>query len=314
MTAEPSYFQAQARSRKPSWRRTFARWVEGRRRRSRWIAGGDLDTDFFRAVTTTKDMHDFFHTHRSAPDISGGIPQTVAGHCYICLQDVDFTVDVHQVEQWNSWRETLICPECGLMNRWRSSIHLFEALFRPLPDDRIFMTEAVTPLYYEIAKRHSHVVGSEFSPDVEPGRMMEWPSGPVRIEDVTRLTFDDCSFEAVLTFDVLEHVPDYHQALRELHRVLVRGGQVLISVPSTFNDNNLKRAVINAEGEVEHLLEPLYHGDPLSDQGVLCFHDFGMEFLDDLKRAGFADAFAVVYSSLRWCYPGEQLVFVGRKG
>ena len=44
-------------------------------------------------------------------------------------------------------------------------------------------------------------------------------------QDATNLSFDDSEFKCVLSFDVLEHIPDYDAALRESYRVLKRGGK-----------------------------------------------------------------------------------------
>ena len=49
--------------------------------------------------------------------------------------------------------------------------------------------------------------------------------------DVTRLPFDDGSFDSVLCSHVLEHVGDEQGALRELRRVLAPGGWAAIMVP-----------------------------------------------------------------------------------
>ena len=138
-------------------------------------------------------------------------------------------------------------------------------------------------------------------------------SKPVRHEDITQLSFEDRSLEAVLCFDVLEHVPDFRKALSEFHRVLARGGQLLISVPFSFRNETLIRAVVRDDGSIEHLVEPCYHGDPLSAGGVLSYYDFGMELLADLGRAGFSERFVVCYSDPRWGYLDKNVAFLARK-
>jgi SAM-dependent methyltransferase len=283
------------------------------KRRWHWPAIGDIQGDFYRGVTDTSNLRAFYARANARPDTSRGIPEFVRGTCYVCQDDVDFMVDTDLVRQSNNWRETLKCPGCGLINRWRSSLHLFEALVQPVEEDNVYVTEAVTSLFKTIASRYPRSVGSEYDSDVVPGTEIDLPSGPTRIEDVTGLTFPDGSFEAVLSFDVLEHVPDFKSALREFYRVLVPGGQALISVPFTFDDRTLTRAEVDSDGSIRHIMEPHYHGDPLSDEGVLCYYEFGLELLREIRDAGFQEAFLVCYTSLQWAYYGDQAIFVGRK-
>ena len=39
------------------------------------------------------------------------------------------------------------------------------------------------------------------------------------------------SFDVVIAFDVLEHVPDYQKALEEVHRILSSRGFAIFTVP-----------------------------------------------------------------------------------
>ena len=134
-------------------------------------------------------MQAFYAQADPMPDASKGVPGFVHGWCYVCQRDVDFIVDTESIRQSDNWRETMKCPGCGLINRWRSSFHLFEALIEPVKQDSIYLTEAVTPLFKAIAGRYPRSVGSEYAPNAPLGADLDLPSGPTRIEDVTRLTF-----------------------------------------------------------------------------------------------------------------------------
>jgi SAM-dependent methyltransferase len=61
-----------------------------------------------------------------------------------------------------------------------------------------------------------------------------YASPRVRTGLLTSLPFDAASFDRALCLDVLEHLPlgDQLPALRELHRILVPGGELLLSVPN----------------------------------------------------------------------------------
>jgi SAM-dependent methyltransferase len=50
--------------------------------------------------------------------------------------------------------------------------------------------------------------------------------------DATRMPFPDGAFDRVIAAEVLEHIPDDWQALREIARVLRPGGQMAVTVPA----------------------------------------------------------------------------------
>jgi SAM-dependent methyltransferase len=49
--------------------------------------------------------------------------------------------------------------------------------------------------------------------------------------DITRLPFADGFFDLVICSEVLEHIPEHEEAVKELTRVLKPGGNLVISVP-----------------------------------------------------------------------------------
>ena len=56
--------------------------------------------------------------------------------------------------------------------------------------------------------------------------------GNVHFGDIQNLPFDDDTFSLVLATDIIEHVQDDANAMRELTRVLAPGGRLLITVPA----------------------------------------------------------------------------------
>ena len=61
-------------------------------------------------------------------------------------------------------------------------------------------------------------------------------------------------------------------------------------------------------------MSPEYHGDPLNAEGCLCFQHFGWEMLQQVKQAGFARVWALLYHSRDYGYLGnEQIQFLVEK-
>jgi len=55
--------------------------------------------------------------------------------------------------------------------------------------------------------------------------------------DATKLPLKDAYFDRVICSEVLEHIPNDHQAVRELKRVLKDDGRLAISVPTYFSES-----------------------------------------------------------------------------
>jgi SAM-dependent methyltransferase len=230
-------------------------------------------------------------------------PFPLPGYCSVCNKVVNysFTWYFSQVdargEVHPAWTETCRCPECGLNNRMRA---VFDFLITRIPNyqsKQIYIAEYVTAAYKKLAELVKNTIGSEYlGADKTPGKIYPDPktNQGIRHEDLTRLSFPDKSFDVVITQDVFEHIPGYKTAFSEAARVLKPKGTLVFSIPFFNVDQTVVRARLNQNGEVEHILPPEIHGDPLTS-GSLCFQNFGWDILTSLHEAGFSAATASLY-------------------
>jgi GT2 family glycosyltransferase/ubiquinone/menaquinone biosynthesis C-methylase UbiE len=239
------------------------------------------------------------------------------GYCRVCEREVEYLVDqqcgaVKDRGVWiPNWRERLVCSSCGLNNRQRKIV--FEAIrtiqrFR----DRmpaVYLMEQITPVYKWLndCLPRALYTGSEYlGPELTPGKIVKG----IRHEDAEKLSFGSGSFDCIISNDVLEHVANPIKALREMCRVMKPGGELLMTVPFHLDrEDNVRRAEI-INGKVHNILPPVLHGNPLSDDGSLVFTDFGWQFVEDIKRAGFREAALHFYWSEVYGHlgPGQHYI------
>lgn len=106
----------------------------------------------------------------------------------------------------------------------------------------------------------------------------------IRHEDLMCLTYRSGYFDFVINTEVLEHIPDYRQALLETRRVLKEGGYYVFTVPIIFSRTTRKRAEWSEQG-ASHLLSKSYHGSyQEKNDDRLVFWEFGSDFLSELEE------------------------------
>ena len=237
-------------------------------------------------------------------------PFGVPAYCVVCGKHEEFVVSsMYSPGRFEdgraipNWREHLNCS-CGLTNRHRATLHILHQELPPVQSDHIYLTEQATAFYSWFTEHYENVYGSEyFGNDHAGGTTVNG----YRHEDVQNLSFPDKSFDLIISLEVLEHVPFPDRAFRELRRCLRDGGAALITAP--FKDTSAHdeiRARLTETGEIEQLMEPEYHGNPVDPEGgALCFRYFGWDIHERLRNAGFSRTEIVFYWSRRFGYLGN---------
>ena len=212
-----------------------------------------------------------------------------------------------------NWQEHLFCPVCNFNGRLRATIHILNNLTTIDNKGLVYITEHSTELYSFLKSFiFPSIIGSEYLGNFcELGQSYEG----VRNEDLTRLSFPDFTLSGILSFDVLEHIPNYEAALNEAFRCLKSGGQFIFSVP--FDDSRYDTVItaeINSNGLDNYISSPEHHGviiDP--GKGNLCYQTFGWDLLDKLRHIGFINVHALDYWSETFGYLGDCLLFIANK-
>lgn len=185
------------------------------------------------------------------------------------------------------WRERGVCA-CGMNTRMRSTLDWIlssEGLDR---NSLIYCSEGKTVFYKALLDFFPLSIGSEYIP--AKAGLGSIDRHGLRCESLEQLSFADNSFDLLVSMDVLEHVFDYQAALRNIYRVLKPGAAAVITVPFNFMlRETVRRAEIDADGHVNHLLPRVYHGDPISNSGALLVFDYGWDMIDYARALGFRD-------------------------
>jgi 2-polyprenyl-3-methyl-5-hydroxy-6-metoxy-1,4-benzoquinol methylase len=97
----------------------------------------------------------------------------------------------------------------------------------------------------------SSLSAGDFSPEaIVQARMLLADSAvEVSIQDIQRLTYASNSFDTVLSFETVEHVPSPRCAVAELARVLRPGGTLLLTTPNYFGIMGIFRGYKRVTGK-----------------------------------------------------------------
>ena len=191
------------------------------------------------------------------------------GHCSCCDGPTVFRAE----GPW--WRDQYLCTKCGSIPRDRALMYCIERFF---PRWREAALHETSPVPRGASRRlrleAPGYVASQRFPDTPLGTLREG----VRCEDLEALTFGDESFDLHVSQDVMEHVFEPERAFREIARTLKAGGAHVFTTPLVNRSDPTERVARRAaDGRVEHLGPPEYHGNPISEEGSLVTTRWGYD-------------------------------------
>ena len=107
----------------------------------------------------------------------------------------------------------------------------------------------------------------------------------VHCQDLERQTFEDGSFDLVISQDVMEHVFDLTAAHREIWRTLKPGGLHIFTTPVAGNMYITSKRAERDGSRIKHLFPPDYYGNPVDKNGSLVTYIFGYDIVDMIAES-----------------------------
>ena len=203
------------------------------------------------------------------------------GHCPACESDVTFHAD------GPNFRSTLRCSACDSRPRQRALMHVLSKTF---PNWKGLSIHESSPGWDQASKRLVSecplYTGSQYDTSVPFGTEVLAPRLPCRkyvSDNLEEQTFADAIFDLVITQDVFEHIFRPDLAIKEIARTLKPGGATIMTVPIVMGNKPSRRRATLVNGEIDNLLPPEFHGNPVSNDGSIVSVDWGYDLVSYLQ-------------------------------
>jgi len=198
------------------------------------------------------------------------------GYCPCCDYNVTF-------KSTNDWlRDNFFCSNCGSIPRERVLMLTIEKYF---PNWRELQIHESSPenrgASIKLKKYCGNYISSQYYPNQAFGSIING----FRNEDLENQTFNNETFDIVVSQDVMEHVYNPEKAFKEIARTLKKGGCHIFTVPivNKFNPTELW-ATLSENGEPYFLNNPEYHGNPVNPKGSPVTMHWGYDIIDYIKE------------------------------
>lgn len=243
-----------------------------------------------RRMLESKDR-EIARLRQSTSGAHGNIQPERFGYCEVC----GYIGAFQQLQ--GSIREGYKCSNCSASLRYRHQAAViiskytdggsdsFAELVKEPAFQQLHVYEpGIIGPFRKYLTEHPNYTTSYLWDDVELGDSKDG----VRCENLERLTFDDDSFDLVISSDIFEHVRKPYEAFAEIHRVLKPGGMHVFTVPLKWPlpESTISRVDTSGAEDIP-ILPEIYHGSPTNSEGSLVYTDFGLDLAEDLEKIGF---------------------------
>lgn len=225
----------------------------------------------------------------------------VIATCPICNEIKTFIAP----DNYESCRDSLYSPSCqtkGCVTRERAVASVLFSLFdrKGIANLRIHdVAPADRGMSYWLFLNAFSMSATGYFPTHAFGSKV----GDLRNEDLENQTFGDCEFDVVIHLDVMEHLFNPFQALKEVYRTLKPSGYCLFTTPTYTDRYNSEQVAFIENGKLRIVGEPEYHGNPQDPTGSLVTWRYGY----DLPKL-IAEQTAFNVEVRRWQSPAEAIM------
>ena len=176
--------------------------------------------------------------------------------------------------------ESATCPQCGAIGRDRWLFHCLTSSVSGIGKQTKLMETSprMGDRYKDAMSAKVDYLASDYDQRAH--------KADIAI-DLQKIDLPDAYLDVLMTSHVLEHVPDTHAALSEIHRVLKPGGSMILLVPVL-------------QGVTAPPVEPEFHGD---DTPV--FWRFGLDLTGTLREHGFTTRLLCTHDFQRHARTGD---------
>ncbi len=228
------------------------------------------------------------------------------GYCPCCEKEVNFY-------SYHPWlRDNFICQSCHSIPRERALMLVIEKHY---PGWKSLSIHESSPgnrgVSVKLKEQCKSYTASHYYPNKKKGLIIDG----FRNEDLENQTFEDGSFNLVVTQDVMEHIYNPSKAFSEIARTLKTGGAHIFTVPLINKFNNTERWANKAEdGAPIFLKEPEYHDNPVNSKGSPVTMHWGYDIVDLIKEESGLESTVEYINDLHYGVRAEYIeVIVSQK-
>jgi SAM-dependent methyltransferase len=228
------------------------------------------------------------------------------GFCPCCDSSVRFEAN-------NSWlRDNFLCSNCKSIPRERALMLTIQNFY---PDWKNLKIHESSPsdrgTSMKLKEHCTNYIASQFYPDKPLGKMVDDHYN----EDLENQTFQNESFDIVITQDVLEHIYDPAKAFAEIARTLRKGGSHIFTVPLVNKHKPTEVwATKGKDGNPVFIRTEEYHGNPINPKGSPVTMHWGFDIVDFIKSESGLETTIEYINNLKFGIQAEYIeVLVSKK-